>query len=609
MVTGALAGRTALVTGASRGIGYAIAETMSRRGANVVLTSRSEQAAQAAAAAIGGERVLGVCAHATDEVAAAGCVASAVERFGSLDILVNNAGTNPAYGPLLDQDKARVMKTLDVNLWAPVLWSGLAWRVWMRNHGGTIVNTASIGGMLVAAELGAYQVSKAALIHLTRQLAFELAPAVRVNAVAPGVVRTRLAEALWKEDEDATAAGVPLRRIGEPADVASAVAFPSVRRGQLGDRRDAGGRRRPDARGRGGGGGHVRAAGRHRDMSTHTLDVPGVRTDAVTDWLVSVADVHPPIRYRRLGNGQSNLTYLATDSVGHRLVLRRPPLGALLGSAHDVAREHRILRCLATTSVPLPRVVAFTDDPQVTDAPLLAMAFVEGLVLDDLAVAEQLPASTRRRLGLALTAALGAVHATDLEATGLSSLSAHESYAARQLARWRRQWEASRTRELPQLDELADRLESAMPTDNELTLVHGDFHLSNVVAAPDGGMVGAVLDWELAALGDPLADLGGLLAYWSQPGDRGPVLSEAPSLPGFPSRAELVESYAEITGRDVSSVPFWHALALWKLAIIGEGVMRRSRDEPRNAARRELPAQLAEALVDRGRDVARSAGF
>jgi NAD(P)-dependent dehydrogenase (short-subunit alcohol dehydrogenase family) len=221
-----LSGRTAIVTGASRGIGLAIAEALLEGGANVILTSRKQEAAEAAASSLGNpDKAVGFQAHATDEDAAATCVALAIERFGSLDILVNNAGTNPAFGPVVDQDKGRFMKTLDVNLWAPALWTGLAWRAWMQEHGGSIINTASVGGLVVGPNLGVYHASKAALIHLTKQLALELAPKVRVNAVAPGVVRTRLAEALWKEHEEAVNDVTPLGRIGEPSDVASAVAF------------------------------------------------------------------------------------------------------------------------------------------------------------------------------------------------------------------------------------------------------------------------------------------------------------------------------------------------------------------------------------------------
>ncbi|OBK40042.1 3-ketoacyl-ACP reductase [Mycobacterium sp. 1245111.1] len=217
-------GRTAIITGGSRGIGLAIAQRLAEGGANIVLTSRKQDAADVAAQQVGGNAV-GVAAHAVDEDAARHCVDLTLDRFGSIDILVNNAGTNPAYGPLIDQDHARFAKTFDVNLWAPLLWTSLAAKAWMREHGGAIVNTASIGGMHQSPNMGMYNATKAALIHVTKQLALELSPKVRVNAIAPGVVRTRLAEALWKDHEGLVSAGMALGRIGEPPDVAAAVAF------------------------------------------------------------------------------------------------------------------------------------------------------------------------------------------------------------------------------------------------------------------------------------------------------------------------------------------------------------------------------------------------
>jgi NAD(P)-dependent dehydrogenase (short-subunit alcohol dehydrogenase family) len=224
-MTADLTAKTAIVTGASRGIGLAIAAALAGGGASVVLTSRTREAAEAAAATIGSDRVAGYGAHAADAEAAAACVDFALERFGSVDILVNNAGTNPAFGPLLEQDQARFAKTFETNVWAPILWTRLAAEAWMAEHGGAVVNTASLGGVTVSANLGVYNVTKAALIHLTRQLALELAPRIRVNAVAPGVVRTKLSEALWKGDEDQVADATPLGRIGEPSDVAGAVTF------------------------------------------------------------------------------------------------------------------------------------------------------------------------------------------------------------------------------------------------------------------------------------------------------------------------------------------------------------------------------------------------
>lgn len=219
-----LTGRTAIITGASRGIGLAAAQAIAAAGGNVVLTARQQESAEAAAEDVCGNAI-GVAAHATDEQAAQRCVDLTLERFGSVDILVNNAGTNPSFGPVIDQDHARFTKTFDVNLWAPILWTSLATRAWMGEHGGAVVNTASIGGMGFEANLGLYNVSKAALIHLTKQLALELSPKVRVNAVAPGVVRTKLAEALWKEHEAQLTSATPLARIGEPEDVGSAIAF------------------------------------------------------------------------------------------------------------------------------------------------------------------------------------------------------------------------------------------------------------------------------------------------------------------------------------------------------------------------------------------------
>ncbi len=219
-----LEGRTAIVTGASRGIGLAIAHSFHALGANVVLTSRKAAAAEAAAEAVG-VRAVGFEAHATSEERARACVDETLARFGSIDVLVNNAGTNPAFGPVIDQDYGRFAKTMEVNLWAPVMWTSLVVKAWMREHGGSIINTSSVGGLAVGPDLGVYHVSKAALLHLTKQLAFELGPKVRVNAVAPGVVRTKLSEALWQEHEESVAQGTPLGRIGEPDDVSSAVAF------------------------------------------------------------------------------------------------------------------------------------------------------------------------------------------------------------------------------------------------------------------------------------------------------------------------------------------------------------------------------------------------
>jgi NAD(P)-dependent dehydrogenase (short-subunit alcohol dehydrogenase family) len=219
-----LDGKVALVTGGSRGIGRAVATAMAASGASVMISSRKAEALKAAAAAMPGP-VGWFAAHAGDADAAAACVEATVSRFGALDILVNNAATNPYMGPLIEIDQARADKIVQVNQWAVLHWTQLAYRAWMRDHGGAVVNLSSIGGIGVEPAIGYYNVTKAAVIHITKHLASELGPGVRVNAIAPGLVKTDLARALWESYGDAIAARLPLRRLGEPEDVAAAAVF------------------------------------------------------------------------------------------------------------------------------------------------------------------------------------------------------------------------------------------------------------------------------------------------------------------------------------------------------------------------------------------------
>ena len=202
---------------------------MAREGAAVALTSRKQEALDAVADQIRAEvphaRLVTRAAHAADEEAAAAVVAATLDAFGQLDVLVNNAATSPYFGPLPELDKARAHKTVDVNMWGPLMWAQQAWRAFFADNGGAIVNIASIGGLSTEPGIGWYNATKAALIHLTRQLAVEMAPGVRVNAVAPGLVRTHLAKAMWENFETQIAEALPLRRIGEPDDIADAVVF------------------------------------------------------------------------------------------------------------------------------------------------------------------------------------------------------------------------------------------------------------------------------------------------------------------------------------------------------------------------------------------------
>jgi aminoglycoside phosphotransferase (APT) family kinase protein len=236
------------------------------------------------------------------------------------------------------------------------------------------------------------------------------------------------------------------------------------------------------------------------------------------------------------------------------------------------------------------------------------MEFIDGVAIDEPHAAARLAPGLRERIGPALASALATVHSVDLRASGLVSLARHDHYGARQLRRWRAQWRAAGGPARPEVEALAARLERALPEQSELTLVHGDYHLLNCVLDPVSGAVRGILDWELSTLGDPLADLGTLLAYWSEPGEPVPDdLFSLTVLPGFARRAELERAYAAASARDTAAVGFWQALAYWKIAIIAQGVVARGRNDPANPA--PIDESSVSWLLARAEQTADAAGI
>ena len=283
-----------------------------------------------------------------------------------------------------------------------------------------------------------------------------------------------------------------------------------------------------------------------------------------------------PLRLSRIAGGRSNLTYAVTDGVS-RWVLRRPPLGVLTPTAHDMHREYRVVAALGPTDVPVPRAVSYCADLDVLGVPFAVTSYVDGVVLRDGNEAVALPHEDARRCADALVDALAALHALDPAGIGLSDFGRPAGYLHRQVRRWHGQWARVATRELSELDELHRRLAQATPTESGASVVHGDYRLDNtIVDAADPGRIRAVVDWEMATLGDPLADLGLLLVYWDPACE--PVLGmrHVPTAnPGFPAGPDLVQRYARRSGRDVAQLAFYEALGYLKLAVIAEGIHAR----------------------------------
>jgi aminoglycoside phosphotransferase (APT) family kinase protein len=320
--------------------------------------------------------------------------------------------------------------------------------------------------------------------------------------------------------------------------------------------------------------------------------VQGIKAAEVTEWLLDHVDgLRTPLRFDLISGGRSNLTYAVTDPSGRKIVLRRPPTSHVLSTAHDMAREYRVISALRDTDVPVAPALAFCADEAVNDRPFYLMGFVDGHVLRDISGTEAVLDEAKRKVaGEQLIDVLAAIHQVDVDAVGLGDFARRAGYRQRQLRGWHGQCGKSHEqareigvyRPVPLVDEVHKILTDRLPAQQGTAIVHGDYRLDNTIMSADGRIM-AVLDWELSTLGDPLADVGTLLAYWAEePGQGTPsaavvtmAQSAATALPGFPSRAEIAGRYAAHSGRDLAGIDYYVAFAYWKLACILEGVFVR----------------------------------
>lgn len=338
------------------------------------------------------------------------------------------------------------------------------------------------------------------------------------------------------------------------------------------------------------------------DRPTRPGDVDGIDREPVTAWLESnVEGAIGPFRFEMIVGGHSNLTYQVTGSDGAEFVLRRPPLTAVLATAHDMAREHRLITAVGRTDVPVPRTLGLCTDEAVNGAPFYVMSYVDGEVLDSPERAELLPVELRRPAAEHLVDVLADLHAADVDEIGLGDLARRDGYVERQIRRWTTQWASSKTRELPEIDRVAERLAADIPVQQGVAVAHGDYRFGNVLTDVARGRVAAVLDWELCTLGDPLADLGYLGVYWVRADGEGRH-NDPTSAPGFPGYAEIVERYAARTGRDVSNIGYYVAFSSFRLAVISEGVYARYvNGAMADAAAPEVLAQFRQGTEDLAR--------
>lgn len=331
-------------------------------------------------------------------------------------------------------------------------------------------------------------------------------------------------------------------------------------------------------------------------------DPPGLDLAALEPWLAESIGVVAPLSPRLLAGGRSNLTYELTDADGRRIALRRQPLGHVMPSAHDMVREFTVMAGLGSVGFPVPPALVLCEDTSVIGVPFMVTEFVDGRVIGDAADASALSPAEADAASRALVSTLAHLHRVDAEEAGLLDLGRPEGYLARQVARWTKQWGITKTRELPIIDELQARLAKdveAIPAGLPWSIVHGDYRIDNLILDRRDPRVLAVVDWEMATLGDPVADLAITLVYWSQADDARrsslPVAQHVTSGPGFWTREQIVDAYTEDTGFDVSHLDFCVALACFKLAVIMESIHFRN-----------LAGQQLGAAADRAEDMGRA---
>ena len=306
------------------------------------------------------------------------------------------------------------------------------------------------------------------------------------------------------------------------------------------------------------------------------MSLPGVDLAALTSWLDAQ---HPGLRSGELSGeviagGKSNLTYRITDGTT-TWALRRPPLAHVLPTAHDMVREFRVISALAGTTVPVARAVALCEDVDVLGAPFYLMGFVDGVVLDKPALLRDLDPSTATRCCELVLDTLADLHDVDPASVGLADFGRPEGFLARQVSRWHRQWQASETRPLEELGATVERLTATLPEQSAPAIVHGDYRLTNVMFDPGLQRIAAVVDWEMATLGDPLTDLGLLVVYTELAAQGDAVMPHLPPERGFLTAEQSVARYAQRSGRDLARLDWYVGFGYFKLAVVAEGIHHR----------------------------------